>query len=348
MRIIFVLPRYHPNISAAIKGLQDAGHNVFILADTEEKLENHASIAPYVPDENGRRFRDLHKVIADFRPDLVVIRESGRLSKVVSLLCTIRGIETIGYELRPYFSQFSCLRNYLSAIRRGRPLKYFTPVLGREAQEKVAAGAKYIPLPVESIDGLIERTYVPSSKVRILCVAKLAQPRKRHLLLLEALSKISKDFSFELMMVGDSGLSSSGASGDHRRKIDDVILENKLEQSVTIISDVKPGEMRNLYLKADICVLPADDEPLGIAPLEAMGFGCVPIVSTEVGSAGTISRSGVGHIFQAGDAEDLLQALKKYFSDHKKIIVEGEAAMRFAKLELSPSVFVQRLVDRSL
>ena len=121
--------------------------------------------------------------------------------------------------------------------------------------------------------------------------------------------------------------------------------EVPLRGLVTVIKDVPPGEMSRLYLNHNVCVLPAVNEPLGISPLEAMAHGCVPLVSTGTGAAGTIASAGDGMVFAQDDVNDLTEKLRRFAQDKQLLHKKSVKVREFANSKLSPAVFAEKLVQ---
>ena len=81
--------------------------------------------------------------------------------------------------------------------------------------------------------------------------------------------------------------------------------------------------LADLYARASVCVMPSTFESFGLVALEAMSFGCVPLVTAGhaleevVGSAGSVAP--------AGDAAALAEALARLLADP---VERGERARR--------------------
>ncbi len=72
---------------------------------------------------------------------------------------------------------------------------------------------------------------------------------------------------------------------------------------------------RQIYAGADLIVIPSKFEPAGIVPMEAMRYGCVPIVSATGGLQESVSEfdpatsQGNGFIFRVGEPWSLFAAM---------------------------------------
>jgi len=74
-------------------------------------------------------------------------------------------------------------------------------------------------------------------------------------------------------------------------------------------------EVGNLYRKAKIIIMPSTIESYGLVALEAMAYGCVPIVSNNTALPEVVGDAGV--IFENGSHEDLVTKLSLLLSDEK-------------------------------
>ncbi len=69
-------------------------------------------------------------------------------------------------------------------------------------------------------------------------------------------------------------------------------------------------ELEREYRSASVIVLASDHESFGIVLVEAMRFGCLPVVSSGVSSAIDVTDNGrIGRIFEKGSADSLHSAL---------------------------------------
>jgi glycosyltransferase involved in cell wall biosynthesis len=107
--------------------------------------------------------------------------------------------------------------------------------------------------------------------------------------------------------------------------------------------------MTELDARHDLCVLPSSREPLGTAPLEAMGQGCAALVSTECGSAWYVQSAidaglPCGEVFPAGDVEALAAALRRTVSPPDRLATLGANALTWARREFGEERFAERFL----
>lgn len=105
-----------------------------------------------------------------------------------------------------------------------------------------------------------------------------------------------------------------------------MVQELNLTQFVTILDWLNP-EQRDAYLaKADVFVLPTNNEGLPLALLEAMGWG-LPAVTTPVGGIPEVVTSGKdGILIEPGNIEQLSQAIQSLIEDEDLRLTIGKNA----------------------
>lgn len=129
----------------------------------------------------------------------------------------------------------------------------------------------------------------------------MAQPRKRHFWLIQALESCSVK----------SRLTICGAGNDLKNDDGTRSLEyyNKLHErsksasalQVMLKENLDYYELKEYYRSAEIVALPAEAELFGISTLEAMASGCAVITADTNGSAHHITHGRDGLIFKEYD-----------------------------------------------
>jgi glycosyltransferase involved in cell wall biosynthesis len=140
----------------------------------------------------------------------------------------------------------------------------------------------------------------------VLYAAKL-QARKHPDDLLRAAARLKdRGIRFHLVMVG---------SGEMAAALVDLAVSHQLE-NVHFHGFVNQGPLPQIYGASDVFVLPAENEPWGLAVNEAMCAGLPIVASAEVGCVEDLVQSDVnGLTFAAGDVEGLANALHPILVD---------------------------------
>lgn len=130
--------------------------------------------------------------------------------------------------------------------------------------------------------------------------AKL-QTHKRPRLSVEAFAQLQREGLADravLLLAGD---------GEERGALEQAIAAAGLE-NVRLLGFQNQAEMAALYGLADVCLLPSQWEPWGLAINEAMNGGCAVIASDRVGAAPDLVQHGVNGLVVPHDDQPALNA----------------------------------------
>lgn len=338
MRVLFIVPRFHTNLFFATKALVTHGHDVSMFCDLLAPLEDYSYVTPTALKHDDLTLSNIWKLLSETKPDLILLRHTEGRWKRFLWLALLRGIKTVGYDQRPSNYQ-PPLYKRLAAILRGKPLRRISPV---PALAGDYTQPNFIPFPIDLLPAAAERDYLPKNVLRILCVAKLSQKRKRHTDVVEAVKNLPQDQQIQITFVGASVVETvSGASADHQRKLFTHAGQHD-NISIDIRADLPFAEVTDLYSQYDICVLPAENESLGSAPLEAMAAGTVPIITDNCGSTGYLTHGVNGFIYPVGDIKALTMILAE-LCNSDKLRATGKNAAHLVATELSPAAYVKRM-----
>lgn len=117
--------------------------------------------------------------------------------------------------------------------------------------------------------------------------------------LLKAASKL-KEYKFHIDIVGNLN--------DDEKYVEslyEIVCERQLSEKVTFYGRLQDGELREIYKKASIYVLPSLWEGFGIVLLEAMSFG-LPIIATNIGAIPELITDNVNGLLVPPKDEDSL------------------------------------------
>lgn len=144
--------------------------------------------------------------------------------------------------------------------------------------------------------------------LRILYAGRLEERQKRVSDLLPIARMLrARRVPFVLTIVGD---------GPARRTLEEGVRKDALRSQVRLIGTVAPGDMRRQYRAHDAFLLPSAFEGLPLALLEAMGEGCVPVVSAiESGIPELVEHDANGLTVAVGDVGGFADALARLSVD---------------------------------
>jgi len=350
MKILLIVHRFHPNLYYPVKSLIEYGHQVQMLVPKvdiyDNLIEDHAYVKPIKLIDNELSISNITKIINQLKPDLIIQRHFKDKWKWFSIVGQIKGIKCIAYDQSPQIGH-SFLKQKLRPIRRflrGEPLKKFTPVLHKGIPEKYAEPfSTYIPFPIEPIiNDITKKKYSPNETIRFLCVGKLGQKRKNHILLLTALEAINSNCSLTFAGAGPDFYYSDKEYFEELKKRSE---NSSIKGGVKILMDLPHTKMLNIYKEHDVLVMPSEKEAHGQAILEGLAAGCPVIATDDCGAASYITDGYNGFIFKKNDLNGLIEKLNIFINDPLKIPEFGHNAIQQIIKQHSPESFVKNILD---
>jgi glycosyltransferase involved in cell wall biosynthesis len=159
-------------------------------------------------------------------------------------------------------------------------------------------------------------------------------------LLLRVWNEIQRQQSTaKLLLVGSGGLDIHNCE----KELKEYVKEKGLENSVLFTGNVSNVHQ---YLQAsDLFVFPTENEAFGISLIEAMACG-LPVISTSVGGVKDIIKHGEnGLAVNAGDFQELYDALNLLITDSILSAALGTAAWQTALESYSANIIVQKYIE---
>lgn len=153
----------------------------------------------------------------------------------------------------------------------------------------------------------VERRFVVSQPVRLLCVATVT-PRKGHAVLLQALAGLGH-LTWALHNVGSLDRDPALVS-----RVQAMSTEGALAGRVFWHGAVVGNALQTHYAQADVFVLPSLHEGYGMVVTEAVSHG-IPVLTTTAGALAHTLPSGAGLQVPPGDAAALREALARLMTD---------------------------------
>jgi glycosyltransferase involved in cell wall biosynthesis len=143
--------------------------------------------------------------------------------------------------------------------------------------------------------------------LRLLAVGSVT-PRKGHLVLIEALSRLAGE-DWRLTCIGSLTRDPPTVAALRR-----AIQRYRLGARVNLAGEWPPARLGEAYAEADIFILPSFYEGYGMAYAEAMAHG-LPIVATQAGAIPETVPESAGLLVPPGDPAALAAALRRLFAE---------------------------------
>lgn len=351
MKFLYIAPRYHTNQTDIMKGLTEHGHEVCFISHYAALIEDYSCVTPVVlgysklyqiidflyvkvihrknPEAIVYKIqhgfppvRKLRKLICDFAPDLVILRERSMYSMAAYLICRKKGYPCILYNQSPLWTE-PARKDLLHRIAdRLSPKLRMTPVMGvKKPGTSIKKNDYFVPFIVEVRRTPQERTYFANDTIHILCIGKY-EPRKHHLMLLKAVEKLRERYDIHVTLIGEATMPFQKENCGQVRQY---TADHHMEEIVAVKTNVPRSSMEAEYLAADLYVIPSTREMASVSQLEAMSYSLPVICSDRNGTACYVEDGVTGYLFRDCDQEDLERKLLAMISDREKMKRMGEA-----------------------
>lgn len=357
MKFLYVAPRYHTNQMDIMKGLIEHGHEVCFISHYAAAIEDYSYVTPvvlgysrlyrlldylYVKVIHRKRpeaivFKIQHgfpplgklwKLICDFGPDVVILRERSMYSMAAYLICRKKGFPCILYNQNPLWSEPAKTDLAHRIVGRMTPKLRMTPVMGvKKKGACIRENDFFVPFVMEPQRSPGERSYFADDTVHILCIGKY-EPRKHHLMLLQVVEELlggKAPYKIRLTLVGEATM---GFQKEYCGQVRRYVADHHLEDIVTVKTNVPRREMEAEYLAADLYVIPSTREMASVSQLEAMSYSLPVICSDRNGTASYVEDGLTGYQFRDCDQKDLADKMRQMLSDRERMKAMGAAGYR--------------------
>ena len=249
----------------------------------------------------------LRKIIREFHPDLVIMRERSVYTICMTAICRFYKYPVVLYVMNPVWEkQKKDLAHRI--VWKLVPKYRLTPSMvvgldytGKE-RDKCAFFAPYLMEPQLSPE---EKQYMENGQIRILEVGKYEE-RKNHKMMIRAFERLAGKYPVHLTIVGE-------VSNDFHRKyyaeLKEYMDSHGLNDKITLKSNLKKADMMEEYKNADLFVLPSTGEPGSVTNLEGMAFSIPVICGEDNGTACYIRQGKTGYVFRDNDEDDLVEKI---------------------------------------
>ena len=161
------------------------------------------------------------------------------------------------------------------------------------------------------IDNIYYRQQLNSSKIKLIHVGKLVKKKNQQATLNATKELIDRGYDVEVDIVGD---------GEDRDKLESLSRKLQISNAVRFHGFIKNKEdLRSLYRKANIFILPSYTETFGIAYVEAMSQGLPVIYAKNQGIDGYFKDLDVGFSVNPDDSKGICDAILKIRDEYHAI-----------------------------
>lgn len=132
--------------------------------------------------------------------------------------------------------------------------------------------------------------------------------------------------------------------GEFKKVIEDKIKRLGLKNSVLLVDSVSDTKLRGFLKRSHVMFYPSIIQTWGLAPLEAIAAGVVPVVSDKCGVAELISKEKIGFVTKLNvqEASKQLFYIYKHQSEVQKMVKNGQ---RFITNNLNYGLFVRKIQE---
>ena len=374
MRVAYVAPRFHTNQIPVVKGWLETGNEVLFISQYTGKSEDYSVCEPTVlgysnlfhvidklyriinknkiaHSSNPENFKmhygfppvfKLAGVLKTFQPDVAILRERSIYNIFVYAVCKIKKIPCILYNQTPLYDYEAPKTDILHRIVRSlTPSKRMTPVMGNPSTGYLDADAVYIPFVMEPQVSPQEKQHFADGKIHVLCVAKF-ETRKNILMLIDVVKQLKEKYDLHLTVAGEV---STGHHKEYYQKVQEYIEQEKLEEVVSLVTNISRDEVFDLYKQTDLFVLPSTGEFASVSQLEAMACSLPVICSDTNGTRCYVEPDVNGQWFKDKNADDLLFKLEMMIRDKQKLLFMGEESYRLVCEKYQFDQYKERILN---
>jgi glycosyltransferase involved in cell wall biosynthesis len=315
------------------EGFRNLGHEVHILfekrgATTEPNPAVQVGVAArvfaYSPFDNCYRvFTRMADFIRNGRFDTVYPNTSSVTYRALGLLGPRRPV-AIGGCLGNNEHDFACNTEFAAYLDH---IFADSAVAARELKRRLGnaeIGVTAIPHGVSSVPAASSHTFAGPLHIafagRLVSVKRVADMIEVAGRLLEA------GLSFQFRIAGDGPL-----RGELTRQME----ERGLKGHVEFMGFRPRAELDGLWQSAHLTLLLSESEGFGLSVLEAMRFGCVPIVTETCGCREAIRDGGNGFVVKLGDVATVSDRVLELDQDRVRLARMSEQAVRTVREEYS-------------
>lgn len=358
-KLLYVAPRYHTNQIPIMHGFCQCGCKVMFLAQYEGIGEVHDAVEfrllkkswiskllfryiekKYSPSEaEGKKmhlfipaFFHTIRLIKDFNPDLVILRERYLTSAIMYLLCKAIGIKkNILYVQQPiYDGEYSQnkIKNLLKKMLF--PKAVFSPICyhGKKREKLKKENIYFVPLVVDGnyVQKIKGRSYFQEGILHFLDIGKYRE-YKNHFFLIDVFEKLKKSNMLDHVKLTIIGQASNSDEEAYMERLKQYVRKKDLDNEIEICRNIPFGDMHDLYLEHDVLLLPSTYESAGMVILEAMEMGLCVATSIYCGLGSYLDEYQCGYTFDIEETQYLEEIVTQMIRHREQIKMMGQKSI---------------------
>ncbi len=374
MNITYIASSFHPNQAPIMKGWVENGDKVTFISQYLGPTEDHSYCEPYIlgyskvflfmnniymffQKRSAKRvsypeaFRNkcgfasyfkMKSLILQSKPDVVIVRERSVNSMIAYYICKRNKIKCILYNQTPLWMETPAKKDICHGIVNSlTPQIRMTPVLGDTQKGYLDEIGVYIPFVIEPHLSYEKKEYFAQNRINLLCVGKY-EPRKHHMMLLEIVNRLRKEYPIHLTLVGEASID---LHRQYLEQVRDYIAKNELQEYVDVNVNCKTSQMAQFYERADFFILPSTGEFASVSQLEAMSYSLPAIVSDTNGTSCYVEAGLNGYLFKDNDSKSLEEKIREVLSDKDRLKEMGYNSYKLVLEKYSFEQYKKRIVE---
>ncbi len=130
--------------------------------------------------------------------------------------------------------------------------------------------------------------------------------------------------------------------------IERYLKETKIPNRVQLLGRLPKSEMDSFWKGQDVFVNVSEYEGTSLSMLEAMGYGCVPVVTDVSGAGEFIEQEKNGCICDVGDLEGIADCIAALADNRELLKIYGDRCRRIVQDRCNPDRYIQYWTEEVL
>lgn len=193
--------------------------------------------------------------------------------------------------------------------------------------------------PIDCIEQY-RKIYNKEDSLRIGYAARLVKQQKRADLLVDLLEQLEKrKIDYRLQIAGE---------GECFEVISTYVNRQELAHKVQLLGRLEKNQMNDFWKEQDVFINISEYEGTSLSMLEAMSFGCVPVVTDVSGAREFISHNGNGFIVDIGDLQGIVNYIELLDRDREKLQAFGDQNIKLIRKRCNSKAYIEFWLENLL